>query len=345
MKAVQFTAPNQARLADQDSIGAPGAGEALVRTHRMGVCGTDISSFLGRFPFFEFPRIPGHELGVEVVALGDGVAGIEVGDRCAIEPYINDPDTPTSKRGMTNCCTSLQVLGVHCDGGLRTGTYAVPARKLHRGNDLSYEQLALVEPLAIGYHAVERGAPLRGQTVIVIGTGPIGLACLEFLRLHDIRIIAMDIDERRLQFCRTHLGIAHTVTVAPGGDQLEQIGSLTGDQLADLVIDATGSARSMSTCFEFAAFGGTVVYVGVANEELSFPHAPIIHRRELTIRASRNALSKDFGEIIQILREGKIDLAPWVTHRLGIEEVPEQFANIIHPDSGTIKAIIDTTTL
>ena len=345
MKAIQFTAPREARLVDWAPEESPSAGEALVRTHRMGVCGTDISSFLGKFPFFEFPRIPGHELGVEVIAIADDVSNVRVGDRCALEPYVNDPETPTSKRGMTNCCTSLQVLGVHCDGGLQTGTYAVPARLLHVGNELPYEQLALIEPLAIGYHAVERGAPQPGQTAIVIGAGPIGLACMEFLKLHDIQLIAMDIDERRLEFCREHLQIEHTVAVEQDGSHLKEIESLTDGQLADLVFDATGSARSMSTCFDFAGFGGTVVYVGVATEELQFAHAPIIHRRELTIRASRNALSKDFSEIIDILTAGKIDLAPWMTHRINIQDVPEEFAKVIQPESGTIKAIIDATTL
>ena len=344
MKSIQFTAPREAQLVDIEPECAPGPGEALVRTHRMGICGTDISAFLGRFPFFEFPRIPGHELGVEVVGVADDVAGVKVGDRCSVEPYFNDPDSTTSKRGLTNCCPQLQVLGVHCDGGLRDASYLVPARKLHVGNSLSYDELALVEPLAIGFHAVERGAPVPGESVLVIGAGPIGLACLEFLKLHQIRIVVMDLSQSRLDFCRDQLGIEHTILAKPDGSQPEDIEAIIGGELADLVIDATGSARSMSTCFEFAGFGGRVVYVGVASEDLRFPHAPIFHRRELTLLASRNARPSDFEEIIQILTAGDIDLAPWMTHRIGIGEVPDQFASVTHPDAGAIKAIIDTTT-
>ena len=336
MHAIQFTAVREARLVDLEPDESPAPEEALVRTHRMGVCGTDISSFLGKFPFFEFPRIPGHELGVEVIAVGSEVTNVKPGDRCAIEPYINDPDAATSKKGLTNCCTSLQVLGVHCDGGLRTGTYAVPARKLHVGNQLSYEQLALVEPLGIGYHAVQRAAPQAGESVLVIGAGPIGLACIEFLRLHDVDLTVMDLDQNRLAFCREHLGISQLLSPA---DDLSHL-----QAFADIVIDATGSARSMSTCFDHATFGGRVVYVGVASENLEFAHAPVFHRRELTLLASRNALSNDFRDIIQLLTEQKIDLAPWMTHRIGIDEVPERFAEIIRPESRTIKAIIDATT-
>jgi len=337
MQAIQFTAISEAELVDLESESEPSPGEALVRTHSMGICGTDISSFLGKFPFFQFPRIPGHELGVEVVAVGEGVTNVKPGDRCSLEPYMNDPEAPTSQRGLTNCCTSLQVIGVHCDGGLRTGAYKVPARKLHPGNELSYDQLALVEPLGIGFHAVQRAAPVAGDSVIVIGAGPIGLACIEFLRLHDIEITVIDLDQHRLDFCRDLLGVNK---VAMASENLEHL-----RQSADIVIDATGSARSMSACFEFANFGGRVVYVGVASEKFEFEHAPIFHRRELTLLASRNALSDDFRQIIELLAAKRIDLAPWMTHRIGIEEVPDKFAEVIRPESQAIKAIIDATTL
>ncbi len=344
MKAIQFVDKCQAQAIELEPESAPACGEALVRTHRMGICGTDTSAFLGKFPFFEFPRIPGHELGVEVVAIGDSVDGVSIGDRCSLEPYFNNPLSATSQRGLTNCCTELQVFGVHCDGGLRTGTYTVPANKLHTGNGLSYDQLALVEPLAIGFHAVERGAPAPGETALVIGAGPIGLACLEFLKLHEIELIVMDLDEDRLDFCRQHLGIKHALSPDPDVSQLAAIEKITGGQLADLVVDATGSARSMSGCFEFAGYGGRVIYLGVTSDEVQFPPTPIFHRRELTLRASRNALPKNFSDIIDLLTAGKIDLAPWITHRLGIEEVPERFAEVTSPDAGAIKAVIDTTT-
>ena len=344
MKAIQFVDKCRAEAIEVEPESSPAPGEALVRTHRMGICGTDTSAFLGKFPFFEFPRIPGHELGVEVVAVGGSVDQISVGDRCSLEPYFNNPLSPTSKRGLTNCCTDLQVFGVHCDGGLRTGSYTVPANKLHPGNGLSYEQLALVEPLAIGFHAVERAAPSPGETALVIGAGPIGLACLEFLKLYDIELIVIDLDEGRLEFCQQHLGVQHTLSPDPNGGQLAAIEKITGGQLADLVVDATGSAGSMSSCFDYAGFGARIIFLGVTSDEVHFPHAPIFHRRELTLKASRNALPQNFSDIIDLLSAGKIDLDPWITHRLGIEEVPERFAEVISPEAGAIKAVIDTTT-
>ncbi|MDE0597171.1 MAG: zinc-binding alcohol dehydrogenase family protein [Roseibacillus sp.] len=342
MKAIQFTEPKSIAMIDLPDPSQPGPGEALVRTHRMGICGTDLSGYLGKMPFFSYPRIPGHELGLEVLAVGDRVTNVKVGDKCSLEPYVNDPDSVTSKKGHSNCCPGVQVLGVHTDGGLR-GEWVCPARKLHIGNQLSYDQLALVETLAIGYHAVVRADPQPGETILVIGAGPIGLACLEFLKLRNITIIVMDMVESRLQFCHDKLDIPHQVVFTPDGSHLAEIEKITGGELANVVIDATGNARSMSTCFEYAAFTGRVVYVGITTENLSFPHASVLHRRELTLLASRNALPADFGNIIELIAEGKIDTDVWVTDRLAFEDVPTDFAAFTDTSRGTVKAIIDVS--
>ena len=342
MKAIEFTAPQSINLIDLPEPATAGPGQAIVRTHSMGICGTDISCYLGRFFFFDFPRTPGHELGLEVVAVGDDVTNVAAGDKCSLEPYVNNPATRTSQKGATNCCPEVQVIGVHCDGGLRKGIFTVPARKLHVGNHLAYEQLALVETLAIGYHAVQRGNPQPGETVLVIGAGPIGLGCLEFLKLRDgVNVVVMDLVQGRLDFCTSKLGIPHAIQFQSDGSHLAQLESLTHGTLADLVIDATGNPKSMSTCFEYAAFTGRVIYLGITNECVSFPHAPIFHRRELTLLASRNALSADFDRIIELIGEGKVDTNLWITHHLSFEEVPERFVDFTDPALGAIKAIID----
>jgi len=342
MKALQFAKPGEILAIDIPEPNEPGPGEALVRTHRMGVCGTDIGGYLGTMPFFSYPRIPGHELGLEVLAVGEGVTNVQVGDKCSLEPYLNDPRTRTSAMGATNCCPGVQVLGVHIDGGLRD-RWICPAHKLHCGNDLSYEQLALVETLAIGLHAVQRGTPMKGESVLVIGAGPIGLACLEFLKLMDVNTIAMDLDNSRLEFCRQHLNIQHTIQSQEDGSHLTALEKCTDGQLADLVIDATGSARSMSTCFDFAAFTGRVVYVGITTGNITFPHAPVFHRRELTLLASRNALPGDFNSIIQWIAEGKVNTDPWISQRLAFDDVPQRFQELTKASNGTIKTIIEVS--
>ncbi len=341
-KAICFTAPQRIEGVEVAAPAVLGDDEAWVRTHRMGVCGTDISGYLGKMPFFSYPRIPGHELGLEVVAVGKNVTHLRVGDRCSLEPYINDPLSATSLRGHSNCCPGVQVMGVHCDGGLRTSPWAVPARKLHVGNALNYEQLALVETLAIGLHAVQRGNPQPGETVLVIGAGPIGLACLEFLKLRDLQVVVMDRVAARLDFCRDKLGLAESI-LSQGDAAADEaaLASLTNGKMADVIIDATGSVHSMSHCFHYAAFTGRVVYVGITTEELRFPHAPVFHRRELTLLASRNALPADFPAIIELIEQGQISTDHWITHRMAFADVRDQFVNLTQPSAGTIKAIIE----
>ncbi|MDB4547218.1 zinc-binding alcohol dehydrogenase family protein [Akkermansiaceae bacterium] len=338
--AIEFTDVQEINAVDLPDLESPRPGEALVRTHRMGICGTDLSCYLGKFPFFAYPRTPGHELGLEVVAVGEGVTNVKAGDKCSLEPYVNDPETIASQRGHSNACPKVQVIGVHKSGGLRKSNWIVPAHKLHPGNELSYDELALVETLAIGYHAVKRGNPQPGETVMVIGAGPIGLACLEFLKLMDVKTIVVDFAQNRLDFCKDKLGIHHQVQPRQDGSHVQEIEKITEGGFCDVIIDATGHAGSMVQCHEYAAVGGRVVYVGITAQDLTFPQAPFFHRRELSVIASRNAHPADFPEIIQILNDGKINLQNWITHRLDITEVPEGFHKFTDPATGAIKAVI-----
>ena len=155
MKAIRLEEPKNFQYVEIADPGQPGPGQVLVRTHRMGVCGTDLSGWLGKFPFFKYPRIPGHELGVEVLATGEGVTNVAPGDRCSVEPYMNCGKCFACRRGHGNCCCTLNVIGVMIDGGI-CERFLIRADKLHPSKKLSYEQLALVETLAIGCHATDR---------------------------------------------------------------------------------------------------------------------------------------------------------------------------------------------
>lgn len=337
MKALLLEAPKHFRRIEIDTPPAPGPGEVLVRVHRVGVCGTDISGYLGKMPFFSYPRIPGHELGVEVLEVGAGVTNVKTGDRCSVEPYINDPNSYASRRGKPNCCENLKVLGVHTDGGLRP-QFILPARKLHVSRKLAFEQLALVETLAIGCHAVNRAAPLADESVLVIGSGPIGLSTLEFVKLTGAKLIVFDINEKRLKFCRDVMGVPHTIH---SQDTLESdLRELTDGHLPDVVIDATGSNVSMSNAFSLIAPGGRLVYVGITTDEVKFRH-PVFHRPEGTLLCSRNALPEDFTRIIGLIEDGRIDTKPWITHRTAFDDVPEVFPSYLKPETGVIKAIIE----
>ncbi len=339
MKAIRLMQPGHFEQVVIDPPPSPGPGEALVRVHRVGICGTDISGYLGKMPFFSYPRIPGHELGVEVVEVGPGVANVQPGDRCSVEPYINCQNCFACRRGGSNCCENLQVLGVHTDGGLRP-QFVVPARKLHVSRKLTTEQLALVETLAIGCHAVGRGNPKAGENVLVIGAGPIGLSTIEFIKLTRAKITVLDMNDQRLAFCKQTMGVDHTIQAKGDGTEVAAIEAITNGALFTLVIDATGSNKSMSHALNYVAHTGKLVFVGITTDEVHFPH-PLMHRREMTLLASRNALPADFDRIIGLIEEGTIDTQPWITHRTPFDELIGNFPSYTRPETGVIKAIVE----
>ena len=341
MRAIRLQEPKKFEYIEIDQPAAPGPGEALVRTHRMGICGTDYSGYLGKMPFFKYPRIPGHELGVEVVDVGEGVTNVKSGDRCSVEPYMNCGECFACRKGNTNCCDKLNVIGVMIDGGL-CEQFLIRADKLHASGKLSFEQLALVETLGIGCHATDRGDPTEGDHVLIIGAGPIGLATLEFTRLTGATITVMDMVESRLDFCRETYGVDHTVVFKGDGSELEQMQQITGGDMYFVVTDATGSNRSMANALNYVAHTGSLVYVGITTDEVSFPH-PQLHKREMSIKGSRNALPADFTRIIKLIEDGTIDTNPWITHRTSYDDVVGEFETFTRPESGVIKAVIEVT--
>jgi len=335
MNAIILSEPGKLAHHDASEPSALGAGEALLRVHRIGFCGTDYHAFHGRQPFFSYPRILGHELGVEVLAVGAGVTNVTVGDKCSLEPYVHCGTCRPCRKGATNCCANMKVIGVHTDGGMRE-RFAVPAVKLHPSKTLSYDALALVETLAIGAHAIDRAAVEKGETVVVIGAGPIGLSTIQFALLRAARVIVIDRAAARLEAC-SHLYPA-IVALDPQKPFVEQLSELTGGDLADAVVDATGNLASMGSSLEYVGSTGRLVYVGLAQGEVSF-NDPLFHRREMTLLGSRNAVPRNFTEIMADMEKGNIDPLAWITHRCTLAEIPEKLPAWSQPAAGVIKAI------
>lgn len=339
MKALQLERPQSFRAIEIPEPPAPAQGQALLRIHRIGICGTDYAGYLGKMPFYSYPRIPGHELGVEVLAVGAGVTNVRPGDHCSVEPYINCGHCYSCRRGLTNCCESNQTLGVMCDGGM-CERMILPAAKLHISRTLSFDQLALVETLAIGCHAVDRGGVKAGDHVLIIGAGPIGLSAIEFVKVAGATSIVMDMNEARLAFCKNRLHVDHTILAKGDGSELSALTDITRRQLADVVIDATGNNKSMGYALNYCAFGGRLVFVGITPQEVSFPPSPTLHRRELTLLGSRNAHSRDFARIIKLIEDGTVDTAPWITHRSRFDDMIAMFPGWLKPETGVIKTVV-----
>jgi threonine dehydrogenase-like Zn-dependent dehydrogenase len=337
MKTIVLEEPGRFRLTHTAAPGPARPGEALVRIHRVGVCGSDLHAFKGNQPFFSYPRVVGHELGVEIVDVGSNDRGLGAGDCCAVEPYLNCGHCIACRRGKTNCCVHLQVLGVHTDGGMRD-QMIVPVGKLHKSTRLSPDQLAMVEMLTIGAHAVRRAQLEPGENVLVIGAGPIGLSTLQFAQLVGARVSALEISAWRREFCQRHLLVERCLDgVGDTGKRLEAL--LNGD-LPTTVFDATGSPKSMMQALQYVANGGKLVYVSLVQADLTF-HDPELHRREVTLIRSRNALAADFTWALQMLEDGRIDLGPWMTHRAPAEKMVEEFPGWLDPERGVIKALVE----
>ena len=337
MRTIILHEPGDLRGIERDAPGTPAPGMALVRVRRVGVCGTDFHAWRGRQPFFTYPRVLGHELAGEVVSLGGDVSGVSIGDRCAIEPYIDCGACASCRRGRGNCCERLQVLGVHMDGGM-CEWLQVPGRKLHPSNRLDLDTLAIVETLSIGAHAVRRAAPAAGSPVLVVGAGPIGLGVAAFARAAGAEVAVMDVNAERLAFCRRHVGVTRTLQPA-GDDTLSAVRTVLGETPL-FVFDATGHQGSMQQAFALPAHGGTLVFVGLVQADIAF-RDPDFHRRELTLLASRNALPEDFAHVLATLENGRLDVSPWVTHRAALTDVPSVFPAWTSPDARVIKAIVD----
>jgi 2-desacetyl-2-hydroxyethyl bacteriochlorophyllide A dehydrogenase len=337
MRTVVLDRPGDLRLIDTAAPATPRPDAALVRVRRVGVCGTDVHAWRGEQPFFTYPRILGHELAVEVVATGIDVRNVRPGDRCAVEPYVNCGTCPPCRSGRQNCCEQLQVLGVHRDGGMRE-VVEVPARKLHPSTRLTDDELALVETLSIGAHAVRRAQLQTHEDVLVLGAGPIGLGVAAFAAAADARVYVADVNAGRLAFCSAHIPGVEAVDVSQRTAEAAMRERLEG-RLPSVVFDATGNADSMRRAFALIANAGRLVFVGLVLGDLTFAD-PDFHRRETTLLASRNALPEDFQTVMNTLEARRFDITSWISHRTGLEDAVRVFPEWTRPEAGVVKGMI-----
>lgn len=308
----------------------------LLKVRRVGICGTDLHAFEGTQPYFTYPRILGHELAADVCDW-NGPSNPELsGRRVTIIPYFNCGNCIACRHGRPNCCAALDVCGVHSDGGM-VEYLQVPADKVI-ASGLPYDELALVEPLAIGAHGIRRAQVQPGEFVLVAGAGPIGLGTMEFARIAGGRIIAMDINDDRLAFCRSTLKVPFTVN-ARTSNVLEEVRDITDGDMPTVVIDATGHLSAIEKGFEFMAHGGRYVLVGLQREKFGVLH-PEFHKREATLMSSRNATREDFEHVLNCMRDGLISPITYITHRVGFNELSEKFSSLLDPRSRVIKAMV-----
>ena len=310
-------------------------GYSIVRIRKIGICGTDLHAFEGTQPYFSYPRILGHELAGEIIQTDN--KEFTIGESVTILPYYSCGTCIACRSGKPNCCVKIQVCGVHTDGGMRE-YFSVPTSSLIHSYGLSAEQLALVEPMAIGAHGIKRATITENDVVLVIGAVPIGLATIECARIASARVIVMDVNDQRLEFCRSTLGITDMINPLQG-KAAESLSELTNGDMANVVVDATGNLSAINQGFSFIAHGGRYILIGLQKGDISFSH-PEFHKREATLMSSRNALRSDFEYVIKMIREKKVDPLKFITDRIQFDQLPTTFKPLLDPANSVIKAIV-----
>jgi 2-desacetyl-2-hydroxyethyl bacteriochlorophyllide A dehydrogenase len=313
-----------------------GPDDVLIRIRRVGMCGTDYHIFRGTQPYLSYPRVFGHELAGEVVE-GDAAGRFTPGTIVCVMPYLFCGHCVACKRGKTNCCRNIAVLGVHRDGGLAE-YLAIDARYVLDASGLSLDEAAMVEFLAIGRHAVARGDVRAGQRVLVVGAGPIGLAVALFSNRLGANVTIIDGNPTRTAFAVEHLGARQAFQ--PGDDLSAELDRATDGDFFDAVFDATGNAAAMAAGFAYVAHGGAYVLVSIVGADITFDD-PEFHKRETTLLGSRNATLEDFAAVIQALRDGDVPTAALHTHSAPLTDLPARITEWMQPEAGVIKAIVE----
>ena len=309
--------------------------EALLQINKVGICGTDLHAYAGNQAYFEYPKILGHELASEVIDIGENDKGIKIGDKVLVMPYISCGVCFACNKGKTNCCENITVLGVHADGGLQE-QISVPINLLLPANHLSDDQIAIVEPLAIGAHAIRRSGIESDETVAVVGCGPIGIGIMKLAQIAGANVIALDMNEQRLNYAKDKIGADHVVNV--GGNALREVTEITNGDLCSIVFDASGNKNALETCPDYMSNGGKFVLVGLSKGELTYSH-PKVHAKEMTLLCSRNATQEDFEHVMTIL--DKFPTSSFITHNVPFIKMIEHFDSWLDPTKGVIKAMVN----
>lgn len=319
MRALYIRKPLEAEIGELETPQVR-PGEVLLRVRFVGMCGSDLSSYRGKNPLVGYPRIPGHEIAATIEAVGEGVPEkFQPGAAVTLSPYTSCGQCASCRRERPNACKSNQTLGVQRDGAL-TEFIAVPFEKLIIADGLQLRDLSLVEPLTVGYHAVRRGRVTATDTVTVLGCGAVGLGAIAAAAFHGARVIAVDVDDRKLALAQR--AGAHFAVNSKTQNANEKTLSLTEGVGPDVVIEAIGTPETFRQAVELVAFTGRVVYIGYAKDEVRYDSRLFV-QKELDVLGSRNALPEDFEGVIRMLSETKFPLEEMVSKVVTLDQAPQ----------------------
>ena len=335
MKAVYIQAPGQVQIC-QVPMPVRKKGEALLKLLYGGICGSDLGSYRGTFAYFNYPRIPGHEFSAEIVEIDENEYGLEKGMIVTCNPYFNCGSCYSCQRGIVNACMDNQTMGCQRDGAF-CEYITMPLERIYPGKGLSAKVLAAIEPFCISYHGVQRANIQKGDRVLVMGAGTIGVLAANAAKAQGGQVYLCDIAEHKLRYAMETFGFAGTIL----NDRPEALLEAAGAGF-DVCIEAVGLPSTFQACIDAAAFGGKVVLIGIGKQNLDF-NFTAIQKKELNIFGSRNALKKDFLELIELVDAGQVDLEKIITHVYPLDRIGEAFQDFDQNGEQMLKVMIDFT--
>lgn len=335
-KSIVIIKPGEVEIRDNE-IPVPKKGEALLKLLYGGICGSDLGTYRGTFSYVSYPRIPGHEFSAEIIEVEENDKGLEKGMIVTANPYFNCTTCYSCRRGLVNCCTTNQTMGVQREGAF-SQFITLPIERIYPGKGLSAKTLALIEPFCISYHGVKRACVKKGDKVLVIGAGTIGVLGMIAAKQFGATVYISDIAQGKLDYAMK-LGADGAILNEGAEKFVAAVNEITGGDGFDVAIEAVGLPGTFQNCIDATAFGGRVVLIGVGKKNLDF-NFTIIQKKELKIFGSRNALREDFEQLIDIVGKGEIDLDRIVTNTYSAYDAAKAFENFDKNAGNMVKVLL-----
>lgn len=347
MKAIRINAPGKVEICEVEKP-VRKKGEALLKLLYGGICGSDLGSYRGTFVYFDYPRIPGHEFSAEIIEIDENDKGLKPGMVVTCNPYFNCTTCYSCRHGVVNACMNNETMGCQRDGAF-CEYITMPIDRIYDGKGISPKVLAVIEPFCISYHGVQRAGIKKGDKVLVVGAGTIGVLAAIAAQALGGEVYISDVQEQKLSYVQEQFGFAGTILNDSPEHFAEAISQITGTYEAndtiqengfDVCIEAVGLPSTFQNTIDAAAFGGKVVLIGVGKKNLDF-NFTLLQKKELNVFGSRNALKKDFIELIDLVKEGKVDLEKIITNVYAFDEAEKAFSDFDKNSGNMLKVVLD----
>ena len=335
-KYIVLAKPGDVQLCEMD-IPKPQKDEALLKLLYGGICGSDLNSYRGSFAYVSYPRIPGHEFSAEVIEIEKNDKGIKKGMIVTANPYFNCTKCYSCRRGLVNCCTTNQTMGVEREGAFAQ-YITMPIDRIYDGKGIDARTLALIEPFCISYHAVKRANAKAGEKVLIIGAGTIGTLAALAAKQFGSKVYMCDISKTKLDYAE-QFDIDGAFLNEDPEQFMQNVKELTDGDGFDITIEAVGLPSTFQNCIDAVTFGGRVVLAGVSKENLDF-NFTVIQKKELNIFGSRNALKEDFEQLVELVKNNKIDISKVITNQYSYEQAAQAFEEFDQRASEMLKVML-----